>query len=225
MVAPYRDRRHAGRVLGETLSGYAGRNDVVVLGLPRGGVPVGFEVASRIGAALDVFVVRKLGVPWNEELAMGAIASGGVVFVDDRMRRMAGVADEQLNRVIERETRELVRREIAFRGARPPLDVTGRIAILVDDGLATGSTMRAAVEGLRRLGPQRLVVGVPIAAPDSCREVGERVDEIVCVAQPEPLRAVGLWYEDFSPTTDEEVRTLLEVARDGTNGIGDRPGR
>jgi predicted phosphoribosyltransferase len=213
MVAPFRDRRHAGEVLGEVLSGYEGLAGVIVLGLPRGGVPVGFEVARRIGAPLDVFVVRKLGVPWHEELAMGAIASGGVMVTDPRIVQMARVDDAQLRRVIERETAELARREHAFRGVRPPLDVRGKTVILVDDGLATGSTMKAAVRGLRLLHPERLVVAVPVAAPDSCRDIGELVDEIVCVSRPERLQAVGLWYDDFSPTTDEEVRMLLEAAR------------
>jgi predicted phosphoribosyltransferase len=213
MVAPFRDRRHAGAALAEALRDHAGRDDLVVLGLPRGGVPVGYEVARRLGAPLDVFVVRKLGVPGHEELAMGAIASGGVMVIDERTRAWAGVGDAGLERVIARERRELARREQAFRGARPPVEIAGKTVILVDDGLATGASMRAAIQGLRARGPGQLVVGVPVAAPATCREIGAVVDDIVCVARPEPMHAVGLWYDDFSPTTDDEVRDLLELAR------------
>ncbi len=208
----YKDRRHAGRVLAEALREYAGRPEVVVLALPRGGVPVAYEVARRLGAPLDVFVVRKLGLPGHEEFAMGAIASGGVIVLDRAVVQGLGVPSGAIEAAIAREQAELARREKLYRGDRPPLEVTGKTVILVDDGLATGSTMRAAVAGLRQRGAGRIVVAVPIASPDTCEELSGVVDDIVCAATPEPFVAVGLWYEDFGQTSDEEVRQLLETA-------------
>ncbi len=205
----YRDRREAGRVLGERLAPLADQQDILVLGLPRGGVPVAWEVARRLGAPVDVFVVRKLGFPGHEELAMGAIASGGVrVLNPDAIAY--GVTRDDIERVTEKERRELERRERLFRGDRPPVRVAGRTVILVDDGLATGSTMRAAVRALRQQQAARIIVAVPIAAPSTCAEMEKEADEVVCAATPEPFRAVGLWYEDFTQTTDEEVRELLD---------------
>lgn len=206
------DRHDAGHRLAEALTRYADRPDVIVLALPRGGVPVAYEVALELRAPLDVFLVRKLGVPGHEELAMGAIATGGVRILDENLVQMLGIGPEDIERVTDREQRELERRELLYRDKRPPPDVTGRTVILVDDGLATGSTMRAGVEALRREGAGRIVVAVPIAAPDTCESLGQEVDDIVCAVTPEPFRAVGIWYVDFSETSDEEVRQLLERA-------------
>lgn len=211
-MARFRDRRDAGRYLAGRLAAYAGREDVLVLALPRGGVPVGFEVASALGAPLDVFVVRKLGLPGHEELAIGAIATGGVRVLNEHVLSRLPLPEDLIEAVTAREARELERRERLYRGDRPPPDVRGRTAILVDDGLATGSTMRAAAAALRGQGPARIVVAVPIAAPETCDEFRDEVDDIVCAVTPEPFHAVGLWYEDFSQTTDEEVRELLERA-------------
>jgi predicted phosphoribosyltransferase len=199
-------------VLAEALQKYAGRRDVVVLALPRGGVPVAYEVATRLGAPLDVFVVRKLGVPGHEEYAMGAIASGGVIVLDRAVIQGLGIPLRAVEAAIAREQAELARREELYRGGRPPLDVTGKVAILIDDGLATGSTMRAAVAGLRERGARSIVVAVPIASPETCQELAGEVDEVVCAATPEPFVAVGLWYENFEQTSDEEVRQLLQAA-------------
>lgn len=209
----YRDRTHAGRVLAERLGGYRGRPETIVLALPRGGVPVGCEVAEALGAPVDVFLVRKLGVPGHEELAMGAIATGGVTVLNDDVLGDLALGEDAVRAVAEREERELARREAAFRGGRPPPDLAGKIAVLVDDGLATGSTMRAAVAAVRRLGPARVVVAVPVAAPETVALVAREVDEIVCPETPSPFYAVGVWYQDFAQTTDEEVRALLERAR------------
>src|SRR5437879_5084701 len=208
----FRDRRDAGRLLAEKLAAYANQPDVVVLGLPRGGVPVAYEVALRLGAPLDVFVVRKLGVPGHEELAMGAIASGGVRVLNEELVRSLGIDGGMMDQVAAREEAELRRREALYRHGRPPVDVRGKTVILIDDGLATGATMRAAAEALRMLGPKRIVVAVPVAARETCEEFRGHVDEIICAITPEPFYAVGLWYEDFSQTTDEEVRELLERA-------------
>jgi predicted phosphoribosyltransferase len=205
----FRDRTEAGEVLADRLRDYAGRDDVVVLALPRGGVPVAFEVASELGAPLDVFAVRKLGVPWHPELAMGAIASGGVRVLNEEVIRHLGVAPGDLEEVAEEEGRELARRESAYRDGRPRPELRGKVAILVDDGLATGSTMRAAVEAVRKFGPARVVVAVPVGAVDTCHDLRTTADEVVCAETPEPFFGVGAWYEDFSQTTDEEVRDLL----------------
>ena len=188
------------------------RSDVVVLALPRGGVPVGYEVAQRLGAPLDVFIVRKLGVPGQEELAMGAIASGGVVVLNDDVVRGLDLTPDVIERVAREEGRELERREQAYREDAPPLDVAGMAVIVVDDGLATGSSMRAAVEALRRLRPARIVVAVPAAPVSTCRELAAEVDEVVCATTPSPFFAVGQHYWDFTQTTDEEVRDLLRAA-------------
>jgi predicted phosphoribosyltransferase len=216
MLRPFRDRAEAGRRLAEKLVEYADRPDVLVLALPRGGVPVGYEVARALEAPLDVFVVRKLGVPGHEELAMGAVASGGVWVLNDDVIRALSIPDRVIQAVAARELQELAQRERAYRGDRPALDVSGRIVILVDDGLATGSTMRAAVKALRRLGPDLIVVAVPTAAPSTCTELGLEADGCICCIMPDPFYAVGVWYEDFAQTTDEEVRDLLERAPVGT---------
>jgi predicted phosphoribosyltransferase len=207
------DRKQAGRRLAAELAPYAGRPNLLVLALPRGGVPVAFEVAEALDAPLDVFLVRKLGVPGHEELAMGAIASGGIRVLNPDVLKMIPVPAEAIDAVAEREERELERRERAYRDDRPEPEVRGRSVILVDDGLATGSTMRAAVAALKTEHPERLVVAVPVAAPETCQALREEVDDMVCAITPEPFHAVGLWYEDFSQTTDEEVRELLARAR------------
>ena len=211
----FRDRADAGRQLLSKLGAYRGLPDVLVLGLPRGGIPVAHEIARGLGAPLDVFVVRKLGVPGQEELAMGAIATGGVRVVNRDVVDALHIPPEVLDRAAAAELRELERREQSYRGERPQPRVAGRTVILVDDGLATGSTMRAAVAALRQQGPARIVVAVPVAAPSSCAELRLEVEEVVCVATPEPFMAVGRFYDDFSQTTDEEVRELLASARVG----------
>jgi len=209
MALPFRDRTQAGQLLASKLSHYAGRDDVLVLALPRGGVPVAFEVSQRLGVPLDVFLVRKLGVPGHEELAMGAIASGGVRVVNQSVVHALGIPARVIDQVASKEQLELERRQGLYRGERPAPQIHGRTIILVDDGLATGSSMHAAVAALRRQKPARLVVAVPTAAAAVCEEFRAEVDEIVCAETPEPFRAVGTWYEDFSHTTDEEVRSLL----------------
>jgi predicted phosphoribosyltransferase len=209
MTARYRDRRDGGRQLAAALAQYANRRDVIVLALPRGGVPVGFEVATQLGAPLEVFVVRKLGVPGHEELAMGALASGGVRVLDEDLIRVAGVSAEEVQRITEAEQAELDRREREYRGDRPFPDVRGKTAILVDDGLATGASMRAAVAALRLDGPARIVVAVPVAAPETCDAFQSIADDVVCPVTPESFQAVGLWYDDFSQTPDDEVHELL----------------
>ncbi len=209
----FRDRTDAGRKLARYLAHHADQPDVLVLALPRGGVPVAFAVAQALHAPLDVFLVRKLGVPGHEELAMGAIASNGVRVLNEDVVRDLGLADEAIARVAAREEAELTRRERAYRDDRPPPEIAGRTVILVDDGLATGATMRAAVAALRQQRPARLVVAVPTAAPAVCDALRAEVDEVVCAITPEPFYAVGLWYEDFTPTTDDEVRALLAHAR------------
>src|SRR5262245_17311302 len=206
----FADRAEAGRLLAERLAGYAGRPDLLVLALPRGGVPVAAEVAQALAAPLDVFVVRKLGVPGQEELAMGAIASGGVRVLNPEVVGELGLSDAAIETVAAREGRELERRLAAYRGDRPALDATGRAIILVDDGIATGSSIRAALSSLRRMGPERIVVAVPVAPPTVEEELAGLADEVVCLATPMPFGAVGVWYVDFTPTTDDEVRRILE---------------
>lgn len=208
----FRNRRDAGRVLAGLLDHYRDHPDVIVLGLPRGGVVVAYEVATALGAPLDVFVVRKLGVPGHEEVAMGAIASGGVLVINDDVVRGLGIPPETIQRVAEREGRELLRREHAYREGRPMLDLTDRTVIVVDDGLATGASMRAAIQALRQLKPARIVVAVPAAPQSSCQELAGMVDEVVCATTPFPFFAVGQSYWDFRQTTDEEVRDLLQAA-------------
>jgi predicted phosphoribosyltransferase len=205
----FRNRTDAGRQLAEKLAAYANRPDVLVLALPRGGVPVGCEVARALGAPLDVFLVRKLGVPGYEELAMGAVATGGVRVLNDEIVRGLGILEHQIDAVVARELQELARRERLYRGDRPPPDVAGRTVILVDDGLATGATMRAAVAALRRQQQARIVIAVPTASADTCEALKAEADDVVCAITPEPFFAVGHWYEDFTQTTDDEVRDLL----------------
>jgi len=207
----YRDRRHAGLELARYLADVKGQ-DVVVLALPRGGVPVAFEVARALDAQLDVFVVRKLGLPGHPEFAMGAIASGGVRVLNDEVVRLYRIPEQAVEAIARDERHELERRERAFRSQRPPLDVGGRTVVLIDDGLATGSTMKAAVEAVRSLRPARIIVAVPVGSPDTCREFAGIADEIVCARRPEHFAAVGQWYDDFRQTTDEEVRELLQTA-------------
>jgi predicted phosphoribosyltransferase len=222
----FRDRAEAGEFLAGRLGHYAGRDDLVVLALPRGGVPVAARVAEALGAPLDVFVVRKLGVPGHEELAMGAIASGGVQVVNEQVAGRLGLGEADLRRAAEAEGRELARREQRYREGRPPPDLRGKIVLLVDDGLATGSTMRAAVAAVRQLGPARVVVAVPTAPASTCQRLAEEADEVVCASTPRPFRAVGYSYRSFPQTSDEEVRTLLQAAwREPDPGGRTRPAR
>jgi len=208
----FRDRTEGSQLLAQKLTAYRNQPEVLVLGLPRGGVPVAFEVAKALNAPLDVFLVRKLGVPGHEELAMGAIASGGVRVLNSEVVQGLNLSSEAIDKVAAKEQQELERRERAYRGNRPPLDVRDRTVIIVDDGLATGATMRAAAVALRQQQPGRIVIGVPVSAPETCNQFRAEVDEIVCAVTPQPFYAVGLWYENFSQTTDEEVRDLLERA-------------
>jgi predicted phosphoribosyltransferase len=208
----YRDRIDAGKKLASRLSEYANRDDVLVLALPRGGVPVAYEVAKTLRAPLDIFLVRKLGVPGHEELAMGAIATGGVRVLNDDVVGYLDIPADVIDAVAEMELGELERRERAYRGNRPEPDVRGKIVILIDDGLATGSTMRAAAKALRQQDPERIVVAVPVSASETCDEYRMGVDEIVCAQTPEPFLGVGMWYRDFSQTTDQEVREILNHA-------------
>jgi putative phosphoribosyl transferase len=212
MERTFSNRTEAGRLLAEKLVNYAGRTDVIVLGLPRGGVPVAYEVAKRLGVPLDVFIVRKLGVPGFEELAAGAIASGGVRVLNEDVVRAIPHAEEAIEAVTTRETAELERREQSYRDGRPAPELRDRIIILADDGLATGATMRAAVKALRHRGAAKIVVAVPVGPPDTCHELEERADETICLSTPEFFQAVGQYYEDFSQTSDEDVRELLARA-------------
>jgi len=207
---PFNDRRDAGRILASHLQKYAGRSDVIVLALPRGGVPVAYEVASALDAPLDVFLVRKLGTPGHRELAMGAIASGGVRVLNDDVVRWYGIPDAAIETVAREEAAELVRRERAYRDDRPAPDLTNRVVILVDDGLATGSTMRAAARAVRARHPSRVVIAVPVGARQTCSEVAAVADELICARMPEPFSAVGQWYLNFDQTDDDEVRELLQ---------------
>lgn len=212
MPERFHDRREAGRKLAERLVSYAGRGDAIVLALPRGGVPVAYEIARALNIDLDVFLVRKLGAPGREELAMGAIASGGIRVLNEEVMSSLGIPPEAVERVAGEEALELKRREHAYRAARPSLDLGDRTVILVDDGLATGSTMRAAVEAVRSQGPKRIIVAVPTASADVCAQFEALVDEVVCLMTPEFFYAVGLWYENFDQTSDDEVRALLDRA-------------
>jgi putative phosphoribosyl transferase len=208
----FKDRADAGRKLAQELPGYGGRTDVIVLGLPRGGVPVAFEVAKALKAPLDIFLVRKLGAPGQKELAMGAIAPGGVRVLNHDVVQALNISDEIIETIAAEEQQELERREQAYRGDRPKPDVRGHTLILVDDGLATGASMRAAVIALRGQEPARIIVAVPTAAPETCEALKGEVDEIVCVATPQPFLGIGASYEEFSQMTDEEVRELIEQA-------------
>ena len=209
-LGPFKDRVDAGEHLAERLRTYRARNDVVVLALPRGGVPIASEVARVLGVPFDVIVVRKLGVPGHEELAMGAIAAGGVRLVNHDVVDALRIPDSVLDSVAMQEAVELDRREQLYRGGRAPLGLTGKIVIVVDDGLATGSTMRAAVMAARQQKPARVIVAVPVGAPSTCAELAREADEVVCLRTPDPFVAVGLWYRDFTPTSDNEVRSLLD---------------
>lgn len=230
MHPEFRDRADAGRRLAVELQRYAGRDDVIVLALPRGGVPVAAEVAHALGAPLDVFLVRKIGLPGHEEFAMGAIASGGVAMINEHVVRTYGVSRSQLDSVVARERQELERRERRYRGDNPLPPLEGKAVILVDDGLATGSSMRAAVEAVRGLRPAEIIVAVPIAPAETCDALAPEVDRVVCALTPEPFYAVGLWYQDFSQTTDDEVIHILATTRSGgtaarpvDTGPGDEP--
>lgn len=211
-MALFMDRRDAGMRLAKELSEYEGRSDVLILALPRGGAPVAYEVARHLKAPLDVFLVRKLGLPGHEELAMGAIASGGVKVLNEDVVRAMDLPERVVEGVAAREQQELERRERAYRGDQPPPEIEGRTVILVDDGLATGASMRAAVLGIKAQSPTSVVVAVPVAAPETCQEFEDEVDAVVCAVTPQPFYGVGYWYQDFSQTTDEEVRELLEKA-------------
>jgi putative phosphoribosyl transferase len=215
MTTQFRDRTEAGKLLATQLTTYVNLQDVLVLALPRGGVPVAFEVARALHAPLDVMVVRKLGVPRQEELAMGAIATGGVRILNTDVVQFLNIPGEVIDKIAAQEQQELERRERLYRGDRPAYDVQGRTVILVDDGIATGATMHAAVAALKQRQPARIVIAVPTAAPSTCDEFAAEVDELVCVMRPEPFIAVGYWYRQFSQTSDEEVRSLLEQANQG----------
>lgn len=216
MTKMFKDRREAGRRLADALSPYAAEPDLLVLGLPRGGIPVAYEVARALHAPLDVFVVRKLGVPGHEEVAMGAIASGGIRVLNGTMIRQLHIPPATVERVVQAEQRELERRERAYRGARAAPDVRGRTVILVDDGLATGASMAAAIAALRRQTPASIVVAAPVAAAETCDALREVADICICVETPRPFHGVGEWYVDFAQTTDAEVRALLDAAFHGS---------
>jgi putative phosphoribosyl transferase len=217
--SPYRDRQHAGVEVASRLGHFKGRDDVVVLALPRGGVPVAYEVARALDVPLDVFLVRKLGMPGHRELAMGAIASGGVRVLNDTVVAWYRIPEAAINAVAREEEAELRRRERAYRDGRSPVELRGRIVLLIDDGLATGSTMKAAVQAVREHAPSRIIVAVPVGSPETCREFADIADEIVCARAPEHFTAVGQWYHDFSQTTDEEVRELLHGTPETTRPL------
>ncbi len=223
MLTQFRDRKEAGKLLAAQLAAYANQQDLIVLALPRGGVPVGFEIAQALHAPLDVIVVRKLGVPGQEELAMGAIATSGIRILNKDVVQFLNIPDEVIDEITAQELQELERREHLFRGERPAYDVCGRTVILVDDGIATGATMHAAVAAIKQRQPTRIIIAVPTAAPSTCDEFAAEVDELVCVIRPEPFIAVGYWYRQFSQTSDEEVRSLLEQANQRTSIIPRRP--
>lgn len=211
-MAIFKDRHDAGKQLANELVKFKGQDDVIVLGLPRGGVPVAFEVAKTLKLPLDVFIVRKLGVPGQPELAMGAIASGDIQVLNDSVVRRAGISDSQIEEVAKQEKEELMKREEAYRGARPDIELQDKIVLLVDDGLATGASMRAAISALREHNPEKIIVAVPTAPPDTCQEFEPKVDQIICLHTPTPFWGVGGSYQNFSQTTNEEVRDLLNRA-------------
>jgi len=223
MAAQFRNRAEAGHLLAQKLIAYAYRPDVLVLGLPRGGVPVAFEVAKALQVRLDIWLVRKLGVPTQKELAMGAIATGGVRVLNQEVVNWLGISDEVIDKVAAQEQQELERRNQVYRGNRPAPDVRNRTIILVDDGLATGSTMHAAITSIRQQQPDRIIVAVPVAPPSVYKDFKHEADEIVCLQTPELFHAIGVWYVDFSQTTDQEVRDLLEQPSQGVPSPG-RPG-
>ncbi len=213
-MGPFKDRTDAGQKLAEKLTTYANREDVIVLGLARGGVPVAYQVAKKLAVPLDVFLVRKLGVPGREELALGAIASGGVRILNHDIVDTLQISEQEIENIAGQEQQELERREHSYRGNRPPLEARDRQVILVDDGLATGASMRAAVAALKSQNPKRIVIGVPTAAPPTCRSFEDEVDEVICAITPQPFMGVGAWYENFSQTTDDDVRDILENAEE-----------
>lgn len=213
MIARFKNRTEAGRLLAQQLIAYANCPNLLVLGLPRGGIPVAFEVAKVLNAPLDVCIVRKLGLPSHKELAMGAIAPGGIRVLNRSVVKWFGIKHKTIEEVVAIEEKELERRDRAYRGDRPFWDLHDLSVILVDDGIATGSTIRAAIAILRQQQPERIIVGVPVAPPAACQEIEAEVDEVVCLMQPEPFDAIGLWYEDFTQTTDAEVRNLLEQSK------------
>lgn len=208
----FRNREHAGQVLAASLRQFSNRTDVIVLALPRGGVPIAYEVAAALNAPLDVLTVRKIGAPWNEELAMGAIASGGLVYKDDFLLQQLGVAPDDFQKVVDRERRELERRDRLYRGGRPFPPLSDKCVIIVDDGLATGASMRAAVLAVRQSYPAEVIVAVPVGSRDSVVSLGQVADRVVCPATPEPFYGVGFWYADFAPTSDMEVLKILDRA-------------
>ncbi|MGK7905724.1 MAG: phosphoribosyltransferase [Synechococcus sp.] len=210
MLVPFSNRVEAGKHLAAYLSNYAGRKDVLVLGLPRGGVPVAFEVARSLNAPLDVCIVRKLGVPRYEELAMGAIGLGSVRVLNKEVIEAWNISEAEIDKVIAREQEELDRRDLLYRGGRPFPDITGKVIILVDDGIATGATLRAAISSLRQQQPKGIVVATPVAPQSICKSLQAEVDDVVCLATPEPFFAIGQWYMDFGQTSDAEVQELLE---------------
>jgi putative phosphoribosyl transferase len=211
-MRPYRNRADAGRALAELLADYKKRSDVVVMALPRGGVPVAYEVAQSLGAPLDVFLVRKLGVPGMEELALGAVAAGGLEVINEHVVKQLGISRSVIDEIVAREQDELERRERDYRADRPPPEVRGKTVLLIDDGLATGATMRVAARALRRMQPAELLIAVPIGAPQTCASFRNEADRIICARMPDPCVAVGYGYDDFSQTPDEEVRSLLAQA-------------
>jgi putative phosphoribosyl transferase len=218
----YLDRHHAGRALASSLREYAGRTNLIVYALPRGGVPVAYEVAVELAAPLDVFVVRKIGVPGREELAMGAIASGGHCVINEDVVQTLDISKTEIVRAVRAEKRELNRCEFAYRGARPAVPVVGKVVLLVDDGMATGASMRAAIRALRQLSPTHIIAAVPVAAAETCDAMSDEADDVVCLVTPEPFESVGLWYDDFLQTTDREVRELLASTGGFAPGAGTR---
>ena len=221
MFTRFHDRKEAGKLLAAKLTAYANRQDAIVLALPRGGVPVGFEIAQALHISLDVIVVRKLGVPGQEELTIGAIATGGIRILNNDVVQFLDIPNELIEKVAANEQQELERRELLYRGELPACDISGRTVILVDDGIAIGATMHAAVAAIKQNQPSRVIIAVPTAAPSTCDEFTEEVDELVCIIRPEPFIAVSYWYRQFSQTSDEEVRHLLEQANHGISIILD----
>jgi putative phosphoribosyl transferase len=212
VTAQFQDRYEAGQALAAKLEHHAGDPDVVVLALPRGGVPVGYEVSQALNAPLDIFLVRKIGVPGYEELAMGAVASGGVKIFNHEVLQRLGISERILDGIVREKERELEQQEKAYRGERPPTQIEGRTVILVDDGLATGASMRAAVQAVKKKSAKSVIVAVPVGSADTCNQLQSEVDEVICGMTPEPFYAVGAWYSDFMQVTDEEVRELLDRA-------------